>query len=125
MRDTGCSLKLVKREAIDRVRRRLATVAKSETLQRIANAETIGREVPVRFVEEGALVERRIDRLMRENGAELVIDYKSGAPEESRKKKDGEQVEKYCRAISAITGRPCRGLLWYIDVENDVPVAVP
>jgi ATP-dependent exoDNAse (exonuclease V) beta subunit len=111
-------------ETIARVRKRLGAIARSETLQRIARAETIGREVPVRFVEEGALVERRIDRLVRENGADLVIDYKSGAAEESRLEKDKAQVARYCRAISGITGRPCSGLLWYIDVETDSAVEV-
>lgn len=111
-------------DAVLRVRRRLATIARSETLQRIANAETIGREVPVRFLEEGTLVERRIDRLIRENGGEVVVDYKSGLAEEERVEKDRVQVERYCRAISGITGRECSGLLWYIDIESDQPIAV-
>jgi ATP-dependent helicase/nuclease subunit A len=111
-------------EVVTRVRKRLGTIARSETLQRIARAETIGREMPVRFVEEGLLVERRIDRLIRENGADLVIDYKSGAAEESRLLKDTQQVARYCRAVSGITGRPCGGLLWYIDMESETPIAV-
>ena len=109
-------------DAVVRVRKRLTTIARSETLQRIANAETIGREVPVRFVEEGTLIERRIDRLIREDGGEIVVDYKSGIAEESRVEKDRVQVERYCRAISDITGRECSGLLWYIDLESDVVV---
>ena len=111
-------------ETVARVRRRLATIARSTTQQRIARAETVGREVPVRFVEEGVLVERRIDRLIRENGSEVVIDYKSGAAEQSRVERDRIQVARYCRAISEITGRPCSGLLWYVDVENDAVVEV-
>ncbi|PYQ25387.1 MAG: hypothetical protein DMF56_27725 [Acidobacteria bacterium] len=111
-------------DAVLRVRKRLATIAPSETLQRIARAETIGREVPVRFIEEGALVERRIDRLIRENGSEVVIDYKSGIAEESRVEKDRAQVERYCRAISDITGRECSGLLWYVDLESDVAISL-
>ncbi|HJQ39460.1 MAG TPA: UvrD-helicase domain-containing protein [Thermoanaerobaculia bacterium] len=111
-------------EAVLRVRRRLATIAKSDMLQRIARAETLGREVPVRFVEDGTLVERRIDRLIRENGAEVVIDYKSGLAEEARVAKDREQVARYCRAISGITGRACAGVLWYVDAECDQIVEV-
>jgi ATP-dependent exoDNAse (exonuclease V) beta subunit len=111
-------------EAVARVRRRLATIARSATQQRIVRAETVGREVPVRFVEEGVLVDRRIDRLIRENGAEVVVDYKSGVAEEERVRKDRLQVARYCRAISEITGRPCKGLLWYIDLERDEVVEV-
>ncbi len=107
-----------------RVRRRLATIAKSDMLQRIARAETVGREVPVRFIEEGTLVERRIDRLIRENGAETVIDYKSGIAEEARVQKDRDQVARYCRAIAGITGRPCAGVLWYVDADCDEIVEV-
>jgi ATP-dependent helicase/nuclease subunit A len=109
-------------DAVVRVRKRLTTIARSKTLQRIANAETIGREVPVRFVEEGTLIERRIDRLIREDGGEIVVDYKSGIAEESRVEKDRLQVQRYCRAISGITGRECSGLLWYVDLESDVVV---
>ncbi|HEY0156377.1 MAG TPA: UvrD-helicase domain-containing protein [Thermoanaerobaculia bacterium] len=111
-------------DAVSRVRKRLAVIARSPFLQRIANAETIGRELPVRFVEDGILVERRIDRLVREPDGDLVIDYKSGAPQEERVERDREQVARYCRAISAITGRPCAGALWYVGLDGDVVVGV-
>jgi ATP-dependent helicase/nuclease subunit A len=107
-------------DAVSRVRKRLGVIARSEFLQRIARAETVGREVPVRFLEDGVLVERRIDRLVRESDGDLVIDYKSGAPEEARVERDKLQVDKYCRAISAITGRPCKGALWYVDLDGAV-----
>jgi len=107
-------------EAVSRVRKRLATIARSEFLLRIAKAETLGREVPVRFTDEhGVLVERRIDRLLREPDADLVIDYKSGKAEPERVKRDTDQVARYCAAITAISGRHCRGALWYIDPDGD------
>ena len=73
----------------------------------------------MRFVEDGVLVERRIDRLVREADADLVIDYKSGAPQAERVERDKDQVARYCRAITSITGRPCKGALWYIGLEGD------
>jgi ATP-dependent exoDNAse (exonuclease V) beta subunit len=106
-------------DTVARVRRRLATIARSETLQRIARAETLGREMPVRFVENGIAVERRIDRLIREDGRDVVIDYKSGAAEPARVEKDKLQIARYREAIAAMTGRPCDGLLWYVDLESD------
>ena len=112
-------------EAVSRVRRRLLTIARSAMLQRIARAETLGRELPIRFLEEGVLVERRIDRLIRENGRDLVIDYKSGTPEAARVEKDRAQVARYCAAVSAMTGRECGGVLWYVDLEGEVVVEVP
>jgi ATP-dependent helicase/nuclease subunit A len=106
-------------DAVARVRQRLATIARSPMLQRIAAAETIGRELPVRFAEDGVIVERRIDRLLREPGRDVVIDYKSGQPEATRVQRDRTQVEKYCAAIRAITGRACTGVLWYVDLDSD------
>jgi len=38
---------------------------------------------------------------------------------------DREQVAQYCQAMSAITGKPCNGLLWYIDVDVDEAIEVP
>ncbi|HEU4522331.1 MAG TPA: 3'-5' exonuclease, partial [Thermoanaerobaculia bacterium] len=107
------------------VRKRIASLRKSGTLARIEQAETIGRELPIQVVDErGQVVERRIDRLIRENGREIVIDYKSGAPAPERLARDREQVARYCRAVEAMTGRPCEGWLWYVDEDRDELVAL-
>jgi ATP-dependent helicase/nuclease subunit A len=110
------------RATTNKVRQRLAVVAQSPTLQRIAAAETLGREMPLAIAgENGVVLERRIDRWLREPaGNDLVVDYKSGLPDE----KDIAQVVLYCRALSTMTGRPCRGLLWYIGVDEDHAVEV-
>jgi len=106
-------------DAVSRVRRRLTTIARSPMLRRIAAAETLGREVPLRFVEDGTLVERRLDRLIRENGHDTVIDYKSGTADPKRVARDREQIERYRAAVSEITGRPCGGVLWYVDEDGE------
>ena len=111
--------------AIDRVRKRIGQVASSPVFERILAAETIGREMPVAFIDDsGVLLERRIDRLIREDGTDTVIDYKSGEPGDARVERDREQVSLYCRVVAQMTGRPCRGLLWYIDADNDVAIDV-
>ena len=61
---------------------------------------------------------------VRENETDLIVDYKSGQPSETRLRRDRDQVAMYCRAMSAITGRPCKGLLWYIDVDVDEAIEV-
>ncbi len=112
-------------ETLSLVRRRLATAGSSEMFRRIASAETIGREMPISFLDEnGTLVEKRIDRLIREDGTDTVIDYKSGEAAAERLEGDRQQVGVYCRAVERLTGRPCRGALWYIDAENDVTIDV-
>ncbi len=111
--------------SIELVRHRLARVKNSEVFRRISTAETIGREMPIAYFDEsGALVEKRIDRLIREEDVDTVIDYKSGEPTETRLQSDRQQVALYCRLVAQMTGRPCRGLLWYIDAANDVAVDV-
>jgi ATP-dependent helicase/nuclease subunit A len=102
------------------VRQRIGTLRRSPSFARVFTAETIGRELPIRTAED-----RRIDRLIRENGRETIVDYKSGAPEEARLAADREQVKEYCEAIARMTGRSCSGLLWYIDLDTDVLVDVP
>jgi ATP-dependent exoDNAse (exonuclease V) beta subunit len=110
-------------DTMARVRQRIDTISRSAMMLRILRAETIGREMPIRYVDDGgAVVERRIDRLIREDGREIVIDYKSGSPDANRLESDRAQVTRYCAAIAAMTGRPCAGILWYIDLEADVVV---
>ncbi|HKS25958.1 MAG TPA: UvrD-helicase domain-containing protein [Thermoanaerobaculia bacterium] len=98
------------------LRTRVATLKTSAIFQRIAAAETVGREVPIRFLLDGAPVERRIDRWIRETDADVVVDYKSGDPTD----RDREQVTAYCEALRTITGRPTRGLLWYIESDRSI-----
>jgi ATP-dependent helicase/nuclease subunit A len=104
-------------EAIARVRSRLGNIAQSPTMQRIARAETLARELPIRL--DGTTL--RIDRLIRENGREIVIDYKSGTP----KADDQAQVAAYCDALAQLTGRACEGLIWYLDDDVAVEVSCP
>ena len=105
--------------------RRMQTVSQSETFRAISGGETLGRELPIVFLDEhGNVVEKRIDRLVRLDGEDVIVDYKSGQPSDERSLRDREQVEHYCRAMSRISGRPCRGLLWYIDVDGDKVVKV-
>lgn len=103
-----------------RVRQRLSVAARSPLLDRIARAETIGREVPIALLENGAIVERRIDRWLREADGDLVIDYKSGEPSHA----DREQIDQYRRAVTSMTGRVCTAVLWYIGNERDEIVEV-
>lgn len=108
----------------DRVRRRLASVLASPSTIRIAGMRTVGRETTIWIEEEGRLREARIDRLLRDRGEWVVLDYKSGRSTPERLATDRAQVGSYCRAIAAMSGEPCRGLLWYIDLEGEEMVEV-
>jgi ATP-dependent helicase/nuclease subunit A len=98
------------------LRARVESLRASPTFQRLQAAETLGREVPIRFLVNGEPVERRIDRWIREGERDVVVDYKSGDPVE----RDVEQVRAYCEALAAITGRETTGLLWYIETDRTI-----
>jgi len=104
----------------ERVRRRLSTIRKSPHFQRVFSSGGARRELPIFYRDEhGALVEGRIDRLVIKGEGYEVVDYKSGRKEETRLAGDREQVLRYCRAVSGMTGKPCAGLVWYVDLESD------
>jgi ATP-dependent exoDNAse (exonuclease V) beta subunit len=100
------------------LRARVESLRTSPTFRRIQAAETLGREVPIRFLLDGEPVERRIDRWIREGERDVVVDYKSGDPVE----RDLEQVRAYCEALARITGRATGGLLWYIEQDRTMTV---
>lgn len=107
-----------------RVRKRISVVQQSPVFRRIAAAELISREMTLHLLEEGRVVEKRIDRLVRIDGRELVVDYKSGRPSPDRLESDRAQVLTYLRAIARMTGKPCTGLLWYIAADRDTAIEV-
>lgn len=108
---------------VARVRKRLERIVASKGFRRIHSADTVGREVPIFYLdEEGSPVEGRIDRIVRENGRAVIVDYKSGKSASQRRESDRTQVRAYCQAWSQISGEPCTGLLWY--VEDDLLVDV-
>ena len=103
------------------LRKRMTTIASSPLVARLRTAETIGRELPLHWIDEsGALIERRLDRLLREGSEYLVVDYKSGDATEERLLQDRQQIADYCRAVTAMSGQPCRGLLWYIGERQSI-----
>lgn len=108
------------------VRSRISRLSGSIAFSRIRAAVTVGREFPIHSIGEGGtLVEGRIDRLLRDESGYLVVDYKSGRPRGDRLEGDRQQVARYCEAISAMSGEPCGGYLWYIDADDDELVEVP
>jgi len=107
------------------LRKRLERLAASPVMQRIRTAETVGRELPIYFLDsDGTPRAGRIDRLLRENGKYLVVDYKTGPAYEARLEEDRVQVQRYCRAIGSMTSTPVTGILWYIGPESDEAVEV-
>jgi ATP-dependent helicase/nuclease subunit A len=103
-----------------RMLERAKAAARSEFFQMIRAAETVGRELPIHYLDDaGNAVEGRIDRLIFDGSRYLVVDYKSGKPISARLEKDREQVARYCEAVARMTGKECEGALWYIDLDED------
>ena len=108
----------------DRVARRIEAILASASHERIRQFETVGRETTIWLQEEGKLREARIDRLLRDEEGWVVLDYKSGRASEDRLEADRAQVLRYCHAIAAMSGEPCRGVVWYIDLDAEELVEV-
>lgn len=112
-------------DAMTTVRRRLATILTSAFAERLRSTTAAANELPIVYIDaSGNIVEGRIDRLLRDDSQYVVLDYKSGKPNPSRIVRDREQVARYCAAVKRMTGEPCRGLLWYIDLEGEEQVEV-
>jgi len=112
------------RDTVEGVRRGLGSLGRSATFRRLAATETVARELPIWIQTPEGAAERRIDRLCREAGRYLVVDYKSGRPSEERLVGDREQILRYRDAIAVMTSEPCGALLWYVDLEGDEAVEV-
>lgn len=107
------------------LRKRLEKLAASPVMKRIRTAETVGRELPIYFLDpDGTPRAGRIDRLLREDGKYLVVDYKTGPAYDARLEEDRLQVQRYCRAVETMTSTPVTGILWYIGPESDEAVEV-
>jgi ATP-dependent helicase/nuclease subunit A len=115
----------VPRSARTKVERRIEVIRKSEDLARLRRETILAREMPVVIRDENGLAaERRIDLVTESNGRLRVIDYKSGAPDMFRDKSDKAQVRAYCEVLQEMTGQPCDGTLWYLDVDSSSAVDV-
>ncbi len=113
------------KEAMAKVRKRIATISASALAGRVRSGEVGRSELPIVYLDAGGnVVEGRIDRLFHDGSHYVVVDYKSGKPGPARSASDREQVLRYCEAVTRMTGTPCRGLLWYIDLEADELVEV-
>ena len=113
-------------KTLEITRKRVSGLRSSSSFAKVMRSPVRGREVTVYYLgEDGSAVEARIDRLIEdEKGNLAVVDFKSGRPGPARALSDHEQVERYCAAIARMSGRPCHGMLWYIDVDSDQLVDV-
>lgn len=112
-----------------KVEKRITAILRSPDFSRIQSHRIVGREVPIIIEDErGRAAERRIDLLLHDGERLRILDYKSGRADLFRIQADRRQVEEYCRTVERMSGEPCDGLLWYVDLEEaqliDARVAV-
>jgi ATP-dependent exoDNAse (exonuclease V) beta subunit len=85
-------------------------------LRRAAESSELRRETPVLLrLESGELMEGTIDLAFRETEAGgpvwTILDFKTDQELERRREVYETQVRLYCRALTAATGEPARGVL--------------
>ncbi len=88
----------------------------SEVIRRAARSSRALREVPFTLLEEGRLVEGRIDLLFEEDGELVLVDYKTDAVAEKDLPERAEhyrrQGELYAEAAAAICGKPVKEVIF-------------
>jgi ATP-dependent exoDNAse (exonuclease V) beta subunit len=100
---------------------------KSPTIQRLRSAKRVSFEVPFTYIDQGAIVEGRIDALAEEDAGILLVDFKSDAvdpgDEPARAEHYAPQMRAYASAVAASAGRPAReALLFFLRTNRTVPV---
>jgi ATP-dependent helicase/nuclease subunit A len=119
VREAGGGEELL-RDAVARMR----TIARSETARSVFGSGRAMAEVTLHVAAGEGVAEKRIDRLVESGEGYLVVDFKSGKPSAERKAKDREQITAYVEHVRAISGRPCRGAAWYVDLDHDELVEI-
>ena len=87
----------------------IARVALTHPLVAAAPGREIFREMPViAKLDDGAIIEGRVDLAWTDGASWAVIDYKTDSAERGRYKR---QLQLYALALQRATGKPARGVL--------------
>jgi hypothetical protein len=91
----------------------IAKVVLSHPLVAASEGRQIFRELPVIVkLDDGSLIEGRVDLAWTDGAAWTVIDYKTDTADRARYKR---QLQLYALALQRATGQPARGVLLEID----------
>jgi len=94
------------------------TVIRHPIMERARKAATSGqcrRETPIALRQaDGSIVDGVVDLAFLENGAWIVVDFKTDRELDGALETYRRQVQIYAHAIATATGRPARGVLMKI-----------
>ncbi len=93
----------------------VAAALRHSLLERARNAERCHREYPITLRLEGnRLMDGVIDLAFVEDGAWVVVDFKTDADVSDRRRQYERQLQWYAYALTQLTGIPARGVLFGI-----------
>jgi len=98
-------------EKIADIESRVATLIADESFQKILKGAKIGKERLLSY--HGEL--KQIDLLLEYDDHVLIVDYKSS---QKFMQKHQKQVQNYMQAIYALTGKPTKGMIIYLEKEK-------
>ncbi|HEX6463465.1 MAG TPA: PD-(D/E)XK nuclease family protein, partial [Vicinamibacterales bacterium] len=90
-------------------------VLRHDLLARARASTTVRRETPVSWVQkDGTLIEGVLDLAFDENGATIVVDFKTDHELALGEVRYRAQLRQYLGAVSRVTGRPASGVLFRV-----------
>lgn len=110
--DMNARLTAASTEEVDAACASVEAALNHPLLDRARKAKRCHREYPVTLaLETGRLVEGVIDLAFVENGAWMVVDFKTDADAADRRKAYERQLQWYARALTELTGLPAHAVL--------------
>jgi ATP-dependent exoDNAse (exonuclease V) beta subunit len=93
----------------------VSAVLRHDLMARARAVQIVRREAPVTWTQpDGGLVEGVLDLAFEEDGATMVIDFKTDHELAAGESRYRAQLQQYVQAVSRATGRPARGVLFKI-----------
>ena len=90
-------------------------VLRHDLLARARASASVRRETPVSWVQkDGTLIEGVLDLAFDENGATVVVDFKTDHELAAGEVRYRAQLRQYLGAVSRVTGRPASGVLFRV-----------
>jgi len=93
----------------------VVAVLRHDLLTRARASASVRRETPVSWVQkDGTLIEGVLDLAFDENGATVVVDFKTDHELAVGEARYRAQLRQYLGAVSRVTGRPASGVLFRV-----------
>ncbi|HYT73575.1 MAG TPA: PD-(D/E)XK nuclease family protein, partial [Vicinamibacterales bacterium] len=93
----------------------VSDVLRHDLLARVRASSSVKRETPVSWLQkDGVLIEGVLDLAFEENGATIVVDFKTDYELAAGETRYRAQLQQYVNAVARATARPASGILFKV-----------